>query len=336
MKVLVTGATGFVGGNVARAFQARGYEVAALVRPGSSTLTIHDADIEVVCGDIRDRESVSKALEGRHAVVHCAALYTFWARDSRLLYEVNVEGTRIVLEEAMKAGVDRCVYTSTVSTVGIPAKGNGTEHTEASEKELVGHYKRSKYLAERVALDLSGQGLPVVVVNPTTPVGPWDVKPSPTGRMVLDFVRGRIPAYVDTGMNVVDVEDVAMGHVLALERGKAGERYLLGHQNVTLQSLFRMLEEISGEKAPKIRLPFWIPMVAGYLDDFVEGTLLKRRPYIPLEGLKVARKPMYVSCEKAVKELGLPQNPIKGGLEKAVRWFRDFGYVDGARAAGTS
>ena len=187
-----------------------------------------------------------------------------------------------------------------------------------------------------MALDLSGQGLPVVVVNPTTPVGPWDVKPSPTGRMVLDFVRGRIPAYVDTGMNVVDVEDVAMGHVLALERGKAGERYLLGHQNVTLQSLFRMLEEISGEKAPKIRLPFWIPMVAGYLDDFVEGTLLKRRPYIPLEGLKVARKPMYVSCEKAVKELGLPQNPIKGGLEKAVRWFRDFGYVDGARAAGTS
>ena len=335
MKVLVTGATGFVGGNVARAFRSRGDDVVALVRPGSSTLTIDGMGIEQVQGDIRDRASVRRALEGCQAVVHCAALYTFWARDPRILYDVNVEGTRVVLEEAIRAGVDRCVYTSTVSTVGIPTGGSGTEKVHASEKELIGHYKRSKYMAERVALDLAKQGLPVVVVNPTTPVGPWDVKPSPTGRMVLDFLRGRIPAYVDAGMNLVDVEDVAAGHILAMEKGKTGERYLLGNQNVTLRGVFGLLEEISGKKAPKIRLPLWIPMAAGYLDAFIEGTLLKRPPYIPLEGLKVARKPMYVSCEKAVKELGLPQSPITGGLEKAVRWFRDFGYVGRTSAAST-
>ena len=331
MKVLVTGATGFIGGNVSRALLARGYEVKALVRQGS-TLTITEQEVEKAPGDIRDRESVTKALEGCGGLVHCAALYSFWSPRPDLLYDTNVTGTTIVLEEALKAGLERCVHTSTVSTVGIPRGGVGTEEHEPKPKELVGHYKKSKYQAERVALRMAQKGLPVVVVNPTAPVGPWDVKPTPTGRMVLDFVRGRVPAYIATGMNLVDVADVADGHVLALENGKPGERYLLGNRNLSLVQVFKMLEEISGRKAPKIRLPMWLAMAAGYIDDLIEGRLLGREPRIPLEGIKVARKPMYVNCEKAVRELGMPQGPVEGALKKMVDWFREYGYAaDGRR-----
>ncbi len=327
MKVLVTGATGFIGGNVARALQARGYEVRGLVRPGSSTLTLKGTDIETAPGDVRDRASVAQALEDCRAVIHCAALYSFRKGDRRNIYDINVTGTRVVLEEASRAGVDRLVYTSTVSTVGIPPGGLGDEEREPSWKELAGHYKRSKYLAEKAALDVCREGLPVVVVNPTTPVGPWDVKPTPTGRMVLDFIRGRMPAYIDAGMNVVDVEDVAVGHVLALEKGRPGERYLLGYKNMTLVGVFELLQAISGVRAPKLKIPMWVALAAGYLDELVEGRLLRREPYIPLEGLKVSRKPMYVKCEKAVSELGLPQSPVEGALQKSVKWFRDHGYA---------
>ena len=326
MKVLVTGATGFVGANVARSLEASGHGVRALVRPGSSTLNIRDTGFETVPGDIRDRESVARGLRGCDGVVHCAAAYTFWARDPRVIYEVNVSGTKVVLEEALKAGVPRCVYTSTVSTVHIPKDGLGTERVSASPKELVGHYKRSKYQAEREAQGLAERGLPVVVVNPTTPIGPWDVKPTPTGRMVLDFIRGRIPAYVDTGMNLVDVEDVAAGHVLALEKGRPGERYLLGNRNMTLAEVFGVLEGLTGRRAPRLKLPTWIAIAAGYVDQVVEGVVLRREPAIPLEGLKVSRKPMYVDCRKAVETLGIPQSPVEGALEKAVRWFREHGY----------
>ena len=332
MKVLLTGGTGFVGGNVARALQAAGHDVRALARTGSSTLTLRDTGIETLHGDVRDRESVARAIDGCQGLVHCAALYSFWEPDPNLLYETNVTGTRTVLEEAMKAGVARCVYTSTVSTIRIPKGGVGTEENTPSQKELVGHYKRSKFLAEREALDLASKSLPVVVVNPTTPVGPWDVKPTPTGRMVLDFLRGRIPAYIETGMNLVDVEDVAVGHVLALENGRPGERYLLGNRNLTLRQVFGLLEEVSGKKGPKIEVPPWLAMGAGYVDEFVEGKLLRRKPWIPLEGLKVSRKPMYVSCEKAMEELGMPQSSLEGALEKAIRWFRDYGYVGGTVA----
>ncbi len=326
MKVLVTGATGFVGANVARSLEASGHSVRALVRPGSSTLNLKDTGFETVPGDIRDRESVSRGLRGCDGVVHCAAAYTFWARDAGVIYDVNVSGTRVVLEEALKAGVGRCVYTSTVSTVHIPKGGLGTEEVSASPEELVGHYKRSKYQAEREALDLAGRGLPVVVVNPTTPIGPWDVKPTPTGRMVLDFIRGRVPAYVDTGMNVVDVEDVAAGHVLALEKGRPGERYLLGNRNMTLAQVFGILAGLTGRRAPKLKLPTWMAIAAGYVDQVVEGMVLRREPAIPVEGLKVSRKPMYVDCRKAVQALGVPQSPVEGALEKAVRWFREHGY----------
>ena len=327
MKVLVTGATGFIGGNVARALLNRGYEVKALVRPGSSTLTIEDKEVEQAPGDIRNRESVATALDGCRGLVHCAALYSFWSPDLSLMYDTNVKGTTIVLEEALNAGIERCVHTSTVSTVGIPRGGVGTEENGPKAKDLVGHYKKSKYQAEMEAQRMAQKGLPLVVVNPTAPVGPWDVKPTPTGRIVLDFVRGRIPAYIATGMNLVDVEDVAEGHVLALEKGKPGERYILGNQNMSLVQVFKMLEAVTGRKAPSIRLPMWPVLAAGYVDEFIEGKLLGREPRIPLEGIKVARKPMYVSCEKAVRELGMHQSPVEGALKKMVDWFRDYGYT---------
>ena len=333
MRVLVTGATGFVGGNLARRLWRCGYEVRALVRTGSDTLTIDDTGITAIAGDILDRESVDRAVRGCGAVFHCAAAYTFWARDSRLVHRTNVDGTANVLEAARRAGVSRMVYTSTVSTIGLPSGGLGTEDTAVDPRHLVGHYKRSKYQAECLALAMASDGLPLVVVNPTTPVGPWDVKPTPTGRMVLDFMRGRIPAYLDTGMNLVDVEDVAAGHILALEQGRPGQRYLLGNRNVSLKGVFSMLQEATGRPVPRWRVPYWLAIGAGYLDQWVEGGLLRREPRIPLEGLRVSRTPMYVSCQKAVDEMGLPQGPVEAALEKAVRWFTDHGYAQG-RAGG--
>ena len=327
MRVLVTGATGFVGGNLARELSQRGNEVCALVRSGSSTLTIQDTQVQQVPGDILDAESVRRALGDCQQVYHCAAAYTFWSRDVRNIYRTNVEGTRIVLQEARQAGIDKIVYTSTVGTIGVPKQGLGTEETPVETRNFTGHYKQSKYLAEQVALEMASQGLPVVVVNPTAPVGPWDVKPTPTGRVVLDFLKGRIPAYVDTGMNVVDVSDVAAGHILAMEKGKPGQRYLLGNRNLSLQQIFEMLEPLTGRRAPKWKLPFWLAFGAAYIDQIVEGTLLKREPLIPLEGLKVAKIPLYASSQKAITELGLPQSPVEAALERAVKWFKDYGYA---------
>ncbi len=327
MKVLVTGATGFIGGNLARELWHRGYQVRALARPGSNTLTIEDTGIEPVPGDLLNRESVERAMSGCQAVFHCAAAYTFWTRDPESIYRTNVEGTRIVLEAARRADVDRVVYTSTVSTIGLPDTGLGDEAIKVDPSHLVGNYKKSKYMAERVALQMAEAGLPVVVVNPTAPLGPWDVKPTPTGRIVLDFLRGRIPAYVDAGMNVVDVSDVAVGHILALEKGVVGQRYLLGHQNLSLKALFGLLQKVSGRKAPRWKAPHWLALGVGYLDQLVEGVALGREPRIPVEGLKIARQPMYVSCRKAVAELGLPQSPVEGALEKSVHWFTKYGYV---------
>jgi dihydroflavonol-4-reductase len=302
-----------------------------LVRPGSKTLTIDGAGAEAVPGDILDRESVRRAAQGCQGVFHCAAAYTFWSPDPAQVYRTNVEGTRNVLEAAQQAGVDRVVYTSTVSTVGLPGgspgRGLSAEDTPVDPRRLVGHYKKSKYQAEQVALDLARQGLPVVVVNPTAPVGPWDVRPTPTGKIVLDFMLGRIPAYVNTGMNLVDVADVAAGHILAMEKGQVGQRYLLGHRNLALKEMLTMLQGVCGRPAPRFRAPFWLALGAGYADYLVEGCLLRREPRIPLEGLQVAKHPMYVSCQKAVDELGLPQSPVEAALAQAVRWFSDHGYT---------
>ena len=303
MKVLVTGATGFIGGNLSRALTVKGYEVRALVRPGSSTLTLENTGVEEVPGDLLDPPSLAQAMKGCQAVFHCAALYTFWSRDPRLVYRVNVEGTRSVLEEAWKARVEKVVYTSTVSTIGIPKGGVGTEELEASPKDLVGHYKRSKYQAEREAMTAWGRGLPMVVVNPAAPVGPWDVKPTPTGGIIRDFLRGKLPAYINTGMNLVDVEDVAQGHILALEKGKPGQRYILGNRNMTLKEIFEVLEGLTGKRGPRFKVPLNLAIALGMVDHLIEGKILRRRPQIPLEGLRVAQKPMYVTSEKAVREL---------------------------------
>ena len=327
MKVLVTGATGFIGGNLARRLCQRGYRVRALVRPQANTLTIDGTDVERVPGDILDRDSVIRAVQGCQAVFHCAAIYTFWSKTPELVYRTNVDGTAIVLQAAQQAGVSRVVFTSTVSTMGFSPGGVSTEDTPLDPNHLVGHYKNSKYQAELVALEMAADGLPVVVVNPTAPVGPLDVKPTPTGRIILDFMRGRIPAYVATGMNLVDVEDVAEGHILAMERGIPGQRYLLGNKNVSLREMFGMLEQITGRRAPRWRIPFWLAMAAGYLDETAEGKMLSREPRIPVEGLRIARTPMYVDCEKAVRDLGQPQGAVEAALEKSVRWFTDHGYV---------
>ena len=327
MLVLVTGASGFIGANVARSFLEHGYQVRALVRKESNTLALQGTSIELAYGDLLDRDSVAQALEGCQALVHCAALYKFWARDPAPIYEANVGGTRLVLEEAMKAKVEKCVYTSTVSTIHAPADRPGTEDDWPTEEEMIGHYKRSKHRAEVEARRFGDEGLPVVVVNPTAPVGPWDVKPTPTGRIVLDFIRRRVPACVDTGMNVVDVEDVAQGHVLALEKGVPGERYILGNVNLTLRQMFGMLQDVSGVPAPRWNLPMWVAVGAAYLDNFIESSLMRREPAIPLEGVNVARKPVYVKCDKAAQELGMPQRPVEKAFEKAVGWFRANSYA---------
>ena len=328
MIVLVTGATGFVGGNLARELRSRGYEVRALVRPGSNTLTTEGAGIHRIEGDILDRESLDRAITGCAAVFHCAAAYTFWSRDPRGVRRANVEGTVNVLESATAAGVERVVYTSTVSTIGISGHGGlGDEWTPLTPKALHGHYKQSKFEAEQEALRLAAQGAPVVVVNPTAPVGPWDVRPTPTGKIILDFLRRKIPAYLATGMNLVDVADVSAGHILALERGTDGERYILGNRNVTLKEMFAMLSDITGLAAPRVRLPYWLVVGAGYAEQAVSAGILRREPLIPVEGVIASKKPAWVSSQRAISELGLPQSPVEGALAQAVEWFTANGYT---------
>ena len=327
MKVLVTGATGFIGSNLARMLWQDGYQVRALIRPGSNTKAIDDAEIELVQGDILDRKSVIRAVDGCQALFHCAAAYTFWSPHPEMVYRTNVLGTTIVLDAARDAGVPKIVYTSTVSTIGFAPRGIANEDTPLDPKKLAGSYKISKYQAEQVALLKAAEGLPVVVVNPTAPVGPCDVKPTPTGRVVLDFLRRRIPAYLDTGLNLVDVEDVAAGHILAMKKGRAGHRYILGNRNVTLKQLFSMLGEIAGLQPPRWKAPFWLATMAGYMDQLVEGKVLRREPRIPVDGIKVARYPMYVDCSKALAELHLPQSPVERALAKSIEWFIKSGYL---------
>ena len=337
MTTLVTGATGFIGGNLARRLAARGEDVRALVRPAANDVVIRDVAVKQFPGDLLDVASLRRAVKGCETVYHCAATYSFWAKRPGDIYDTNVAGTQRLLDAARSAGVRRVVFTSSVSTVGLP-QGVGVDTGELGNEEilanparLIGHYKQSKYAAEQVALAANSDGLEVVVVNPCAPVGKWDVKPTPTGRIPLDFARGRIPGYLDTGMNLVDVSDVAEGHILAMERGRPGERYILGHRNLTLRQVFGMLAEITGRQSPRIRFPYWFVMGAAYCDQWVESGIMRRQPAIPVEGIKIARHPMYVSCRKAVTELGIPQSPVENALEKAVCWFTDHGYLRARR-----
>jgi dihydroflavonol-4-reductase len=327
MITLVTGATGFVGSHVARQLVARGERVRVLLRPSSQLRALEGLAVERVVGDLRDAASLAWALEGVRRVFHVAADYRLWARHPQEIYESNVTGTRNLLEAARRAGVERCIYTSTVATLAVPRPGAlPNEETIARLQEMIGHYKRSKFLAEQEALRAAAEGLPVVIVNPTTPVGPGDWKPTPTGRIILDFLNGRMPAYVDTGLNLVPVEDAAAGHLLAAERGRVGERYILGGRNLTLKEILSMLAAITGHAAPRLRLPHAVALAAAYGDQVV-SRVLGREPQIPLEGVRMARHKMFVDCSKAVRELGFVAGSVEEALERAVRWYEENGYV---------
>ncbi len=329
MKALLTGATGFIGGHLLAALLEDGAEVRCLLRPTSPRRNLEGRPVEAVEGDLRDRDSLARALDGCETLFHCAADYRLWAPRPEELYASNVEGTRNVLAAARAAGVRRVVYTSSVGALGLEPDGRpADEKTPVSLADMVGHYKRSKYLAERVAVEWAERGLPVVIVNPSAPVGDGDLKPTATGQMILDFLQRRVPVYVDTGLNLVDVRDVARGHLLAAERGRVGERYILGCRNMTLQEIYAALAALTGLPAPRRRVPHWLPLAAGALDTGL-SRLTGRPPRVPLEAVKLARHRMFFDAAKAVRELGLPQTPVEEPLERAVRWFRANGYVDG-------
>jgi len=321
MTTLVSGATGFVGSHVARRLAASGESVRALARTGSRRQALEGVAVEWVEGDLRDEGSLDRALAGVHRVYHVAADYRLWSRRPREIYDSNVTGTKNLLAAALRARVQQFVYTSTVATIAVP-RGNALpdETNRASVDEMIGNYKRSKLLAEQEALRAAHEGLPVVIVNPTTPVGPGDWKPTPTGRIILDFLRGRMPAYVDTGLNFVAVEDVAEGHLLAAQRGKIGERYLLGGRNMTLKELLDALARITGLAAPTWRIPHSVALIAACADA-AYSRVTRREPRIPIEGVRIARHKMFVNDAKARKELGYEPGTVEAALERAVRWY---------------
>jgi dihydroflavonol-4-reductase len=321
MTSLVTGATGFVGSHVARMLIERGEQVRVLVRPQSSLQALEGLPVEKVYGDLRNPQSLGKAVEGVDRVFHVAADYRLGASNPQEIYDANVAGTRNLLQAAHRAGVERIVVTSSVATIAVDRGSElPNEQTAARLEEMIGHYKRSKFLAEKEALRAASEGAPVVVVNPTTPVGPGDWKPTPTGRIIVDFLNGRMPAYVETGLNWVPVEDVAVGHWIAAERGRVGERYILGGRNMLLKEILDVLARISRLPSPRIRLPHAVAMVAGYADQ-IFSRMLSRQPRIPLEGVRMARHKMFVDCSKAARELGFQAGSVEAALERAVTWY---------------
>jgi dihydroflavonol-4-reductase len=327
MDALVTGGTGFVGANVVRALLRDGATVRVLARPSSDRRALAGLAVEVADGDLLDRASLRRAVAGVREVYHVAADYRLWARDPREIYRANVDGTRAVLEVSAEAGVHRIVHTSSVGALGIPKDGTpGTEDTPVTLDDMVGDYKRSKFLSEQLARELAGTGVPVVIVNPSAPVGPWDVKPTPTGQMVVDFMRGRMFATMDTGLNLVHVEDVAEGHLRAARRGTIGERYILGRENVSLAGIGAMLAEITGVPPPRWRVPYPVAW-SGALCIETVARLTGGTPRVSLTAVRMARKRMYFSAAKAVRTLGLPQTDVREALRDAVEWFARHGYA---------
>jgi dihydroflavonol-4-reductase len=325
---VVTGGTGFIGSAVVRHLAAGGHRVRVLARGGSDRRLLADLPVEIVEGDLTDAVSLRRSSHGCGWLFHVAAFYSLWARDRRLFYDINVEGTRRILQAAAEAGASRVVYTSTVGALGIPKNGSaGTEETPVSLADMVGDYKRSKFLAEEVARDFARQGLPVVIVNPSAPVGPRDIKPTPTGQMIVDFLRGRMWAYLETGLNLVDVEDVAAGHLLAAERGKVGERYILGGRNLTLREIFEILARVTGIRPPRLKVTPGLILPLARVSEWVADHLTGRPPLIAVDAVRMARKTMFFDCAKAIRELGMPQSPVEGALDRAVCWFREHGYA---------
>ncbi len=331
MTSLVTGGTGFVGSHVARLLVERGESIRALARPESrldNLKALDPSQVQIVFGDLRDAASLRAAMSGISTLYHVAADYRLWSRNPADLYKSNVDGTRLILQAAVDSGVSRVVYTSTVGALGIPHDGSpGDENTAVTEADMIGHYKRSKFLAEDEARSFVSKGLNVVIVNPSTPVGESDIKPTPTGKIIVDFLNGRLPAYVDTGLNLVDVHDVAAGILLAAERGRVGERYILGNQNLSLKEMLDTLSKITGKRAPRIRMPYGIAWAAVGIENILMDRILHREPEHPFEAVKMARHRMFFSPTKAIRELGLPQSNVEGALARAVDWFKSNGYV---------
>lgn len=335
MTTLVTGATGFVGSHVTRHLVSAGYPVRILIRKKSNLQAVEALPVEPVEGDLQDGGSLERAMKGVRRVFHVAADYRLWTRDSQEIYRTNVEGTRSLFEAASRAGVERIVYTSTVATMAVPKSGDAlpNEETHATLEQMIGHYKRSKFLAELEAIKAAGAGIPVVIVNPTAPVGPADWKPTPTGRIIVDFLNGKMPAYVDTGLNVAPVEEVAAGHLLAAEKGRIGERYILGGRNMTLKEILGALAAIAGRRAPRFKLPHVVALAAGYADEWY-SRLAGREPQIPVEGVRMSRHRMFVSTGKAERELGYRPGSVEAALERAVRWYEAHGYMKGRAVHG--
>ena len=326
MRALVTGGTGFIGSSIVRALLRAGYEVRVLIRNGSDTRNLDGLEIKRVIGDITDPMSLARAMRGCTHVFHAAALYSFWVTIPGLIERVNVQGTRNVLQAALEAGIGRVVYTSSVAALAVPEDGTPVDElTPIDPGKIIGAYKRSKYAAEQVALEYVAKGLPVIIVNPSFPVGPRDIKPTPTGQTIVDFLNHRLPAYVDTGMNVVDVDDVARGHVLAAEKGRIGERYILGGKNMTMGELLALLSKITGIRAPRMRMPYQPLLALSYLNA---GwcRMTKTTPRMTPDTIRMSRHYMYYNPAKAIDELGLPQTEPQVALAKAVDWYVENGY----------
>ncbi len=328
MKAFVTGATGFLGSHVARVLAEQGADLRLLVRPSSDLRNLQGLNAETASGDLRDPASLETAMAGCDTVFHVAADYRLWVRDPEEMYRSNVAGTRAILAAARKNGVRSVVCTSSVATMGFTANGHpADEDSPVSLADMIGHYKRSKFMAEQVALEAGRAGMRVVVVNPTTPVGEQDVKPTPTGRIVVDFMKRKFPAYVETGLNLVDATECARGHVAALERGKSGERYILGGQNLTLKQILDRLASITGLPSPRVKLPYIFAFAAGVVDETITGRILHREPRATIDTVRMGRKKMFASSDKAERELGWKIVPVEGALRRAVEWFRANGYA---------
>jgi dihydroflavonol-4-reductase len=330
-KILVTGAAGFLGSHVTRQLVARGADVRVLLRPSSNNRAIADLALEYVTGDLRDAASLERALVGVQRVFHVAADYRLWSKRSQDIYDSNVAGTKNLLDAAKRAGIEQFIYTSTVATIAVDRPQPPNESTAAKLDEMVGHYKRSKWLAEKEVLDAARNGFPAIVAMPTTPVGPWDWKPTPTGKIILDFLNGKMPGYVQTGLNFVGVEECAAGHILVSEKGMIGERYLLGSQNLTLKAVLDTLAEITGLPAPTLKIPHGLALGVAYAETAF-SRLIGREPQIPVEGVKIAQHMMFVDCSRAPRELGFQPGSATAAFERAVRWYEANGYIAPRRA----
>jgi dihydroflavonol-4-reductase len=330
-KILVTGAAGFLGSHLTRQLAARGADVRVLLRPSSNNRAIADLPLEYVTGDLRDAPSLERALAGVQRVFHVAADYRLWSKRSQDIYDSNVGGTKNLLEAAKRAGVEQFIYTSTVATIAVDRTEPPNESTAAKLEEMIGHYKRSKWLAEREVLNAAKAGFPAIVAMPTTPVGPWDWKPTPTGKIILDFLNGKMPGYVDTGLNFVGVEECAAGHILIAEKGMIGERYLLGSENLTLKAVLDILAQITGLPAPTLKIPHRLALGVAYAETAF-SLLVGREPQIPVEGVKIAQHMMFVDCKRAQRELGFQPGSATAAFERAVRWYEANGYIAPRRA----